>query len=339
MEWLRESASGKEGNPLIRRMLQNMMFAKMQRDISQEDIKSKRAFTTSERLAGEGFRAGESALDRTSKERAAKLRAVGEDPNKWKTWLNADQLSPEKFEKFLLTIRGYSPKDIGGTLHTPMLSKPDQGVGKDTEITLGPEQELPYIKDVEETKQKAKLDAKYMDDLTRMQPKAFSSLGSFKAKTGFMKDNVKQAIANISNWSTQFGAALSGWPGSQSQALATLLQTIKANVGFQALTEMRENSPTGGALGQVSERELAYLQATLGDLAQTQDGEILTKKLKAMMAQVDGMHGRLQDAYDMTFQPLTEAQGGDGNQYYIPNPPPSGKKNRRQDDDPMNLGL
>jgi len=31
MEWLRESASGKEGNPLIRRMLQNMMFADIAR--------------------------------------------------------------------------------------------------------------------------------------------------------------------------------------------------------------------------------------------------------------------------------------------------------------------
>ena len=89
MEWLRESYRKNpelKNNWFANRLIQNLMFTEMQRDISQEDIKSKRGFTTSERLAGEKFKAGESALERTSRERAAKLRAVGEDPNKWKTW-------------------------------------------------------------------------------------------------------------------------------------------------------------------------------------------------------------------------------------------------------------
>ena len=39
---------------------------------------------------------------------------------------------------------------------------------------------------------------------------------------------------------------------------------------------MREASPTGGALGQVSERELSELQATIGNLEQSQGAEQLT---------------------------------------------------------------
>ena len=175
---------------------------------------------------------------------------------------------------------------------------------------------------MKETEEEAKLKAARTDDLIRMRPKAFSALGSFKQKTDFMKDNIKQAIDNISGWSTAYGAMLQGWPRTQAQALGTLLTTIKANVGFQALQEMRANSPTGGALGQVSERELAYLQATLGDIGQAQDGAILTQKLKALQAQIEGMHGRLQQAYDMTFRPLTEAEGGDGNQYTTRAPVP-----------------
>jgi hypothetical protein len=102
---------------------------------------------------------------------------------------------------------------------------------------------------------------------------------------------------------------------------------------------MRANSPTGGALGAISERELYYLQSTLGDLSQEQDGEVLKQKLQAMLGQVQGMNGRLKSAYDMTFQPLSEAQGGDGNQYTIPYSPAPEKMNKRKDDDPMGLGL
>jgi len=60
MEWLRESARGLEGNPFVSRMLQNLMFADMQREIAKEDIESARGFQTSEREAGQKFRAGES---------------------------------------------------------------------------------------------------------------------------------------------------------------------------------------------------------------------------------------------------------------------------------------
>jgi hypothetical protein len=212
-------------------------------------------------------------------------------------------------------------------------------VGPEKKITLGPEQETGYLEDVAEIQNSVKYKAKYMDDLRRMKPKALSAMGTFQAKTDFMAKNVQQAIDNVSGWSTEFGAALSGWPGSQSQALMTVLNTIKSNVGFQALQEMRANSPTGGALGAISERELYYLQSTLGDLSQEQDGEVLKQKLQAMLGQVQGMNGRLKSAYDMTFQPLSEAQGGDGNQYTIPYSPAPEKMNKRKDDDPMGLGL
>ena len=80
----------------------------------------------------------------------------------------------------------------------------------------------------------------------------------------------------------------------------------------------------------------------MGDIAQEQDGAILAEKLRAMQGQIEGMGERLQQAYEMTFRPLTEAQGGDGSQYTIPfspGPDSARKKNRRKEDDPMNLGL
>ena len=308
MEWLRESARGMEGNPFVSRMLQNLMFAEMQRDISQEDIKSKRDFTVSERLAGEKFKAGESELDRKSREKTALEKAVGLDPSNVREWKFYSKLTPDQQEAYLTMKRADKSFNIGGSVITPSQTDP-QNLKGETATTLKPSEEKTYIQEVEDIKQEAKLDAKLTDDLKRMQPKASGLLDSFKQKTAFMKDNIEQAIANISGWSTAYGAMLQGWPRTQAQALGTLLTTIKANVGFQALSEMRANSPTGGALGQVSERELAYLQATLGDIAQTQDGAILAQKLKAMQGQIEGMSERLQQAYDMTFAPLTGAQG------------------------------
>jgi len=43
---------------------------------------------------------------------------------------------------------------------------------------------------------------------------------------------------------------------------------------------MRDESPTGGALGQVSERELSLLNASLGSIKQGQSQDQLLKNLK-----------------------------------------------------------
>src|SRR5690606_12677220 len=71
-----------------------------------------------------------------------------------------------------------------------------------------------------------------------------------------------------------------------------LVDTIKANAAFDKLQAMRDSSPTGGALGQVSERELSYLQATIGNLEQSQGAEQLEDNLKRVKnAYLDIVHG------------------------------------------------
>lgn len=55
-------------------------------------------------------------------------------------------------------------------------------------------------------------------------------------------------------------------PGSEAADVQAQITTLKARLGFDQLQKMREASPTGGALGQVSERELTFLQATVQSL-------------------------------------------------------------------------
>lgn len=62
------------------------------------------------------------------------------------------------------------------------------------------------------------------------------------------------------------GAMTKGWPGSPAFNLDKDLDTLKARAGFEELAAMRKASPTGGALGQVTERELAMLQASEANL-------------------------------------------------------------------------
>lgn len=69
------------------------------------------------------------------------------------------------------------------------------------------------------------------------------------------------------------GDMLKGVGGTAARDLSGLLNTIKANVGFDKLQSMRDASPTGGALGQVSEFENRLLQSVLGDLEQSQSEE------------------------------------------------------------------
>jgi len=57
------------------------------------------------------------------------------------------------------------------------------------------------------------------------------------------------------------------------------LNTIKANVAWDRLQQMRDASKTGGALGNVSEMELNLLMSSYGSLEQSNDPKVLRQNL------------------------------------------------------------
>ena len=87
-------------------------------------------------------------------------------------------------------------------------------------------------------------------------------------------------------------------------ALAT---TIKSSIGFDRLQQMRDESPTGGALGQVSELELITLQATLGSLDLDQSEEQLLANLDRLGIVYAAMLLKIAETGDGTFE---EKMGG-----------------------------
>lgn len=83
---------------------------------------------------------------------------------------------------------------------------------------------------------------------------------------------------------TGVGDWWSGMPGTDALALRAKLDTIKANVAFDKLQQMRQESKTGAALGPVSDFENRLLQATMGSLDQRQDGPTLQYNLRRISA-------------------------------------------------------
>lgn len=92
---------------------------------------------------------------------------------------------------------------------------------------------------------------------------------------------------------TGLGAStLSGMPGTAAHDVARLLDGIKANIAFDKLQEMRASSPTGGALGSVSDKENALLQSVYGSLEQSQSPEQFKKNLQRLKTvYMDIIHG------------------------------------------------
>ena len=75
------------------------------------------------------------------------------------------------------------------------------------------------------------------------------------------------------------GTIMSNIPGSEALNVKESLDTINANLGFDRLQQMREASPTGGALGQVAVMELKRLERAKRSLAQAQSDVQLIKNL------------------------------------------------------------
>jgi hypothetical protein len=88
--------------------------------------------------------------------------------------------------------------------------------------------------------------------------------------------------------------------------MESLLSTIEANVGFDKLQAMREASPTGGALGSVTERELAFLQAVFGSLRQDTSEENVRYNLTRLREHMVGREARLRAALEADFPSLAQ---------------------------------
>ncbi len=79
-------------------------------------------------------------------------------------------------------------------------------------------------------------------------------------------DNARQVLSSGAVTTGTPGAAAALLPESQAAELRRQVAVMKANATIENLTAMRQASPTGGALGSVTEKEGAMLAAASGAL-------------------------------------------------------------------------
>ena len=88
--------------------------------------------------------------------------------------------------------------------------------------------------------------------------------------------------------------------GDEYRNFKAELDTLKANITFGELTAMREASKTGGALGQVSDREGQLLGAALGGLNMSQSPENFAEQLLKINASITRWNNALNEGVHIT---------------------------------------
>lgn len=93
------------------------------------------------------------------------------------------------------------------------------------------------------------------------------------------------------------------------------LDQLKAKAGFEALQSMRDRSPTGGALGNVSDAEGRRLESSAAALAQAQSKNDFKTKLDRYIEDLERAKKSLKNAFDTQYggvQPKANTTSSDG---------------------------
>lgn len=126
-------------------------------------------------------------------------------------------------------------------------------------------------------------DRKLLRDLKREREegagKLKKSLEMTIKKANSVERTIKRIEDNISSRTVGGGSYLELIRGTDAFTMSADLNLLSANLAFGSLQEMRESSPTGGALGQVSERELKLLESAMNAISQGMSEEDFRERL------------------------------------------------------------
>lgn len=186
-------------------------------------------------------------------------------PSNVQEWQYFSQLPPDKKQEYLTMKRSEKYLDTGTEFTRPNPIAPGQNISTVPKNIAGEE--------------RAKVEGKAAGEASVAMPKLEMGFNAFNQKSDRLLSVIDRAMSRIGPNTTGWGGLMSTLPGTEARALSTDLDTIKANVGFEELQAMRDASPTGGALGQVSEQENRLLQSIRGSLDQMNSGQNLAENL------------------------------------------------------------
>jgi len=152
-------------------------------------------------------------------------------------------------------------------------------------------------------------------------PQATQAVKTFEAKTTELEKDLI-ALRNHPGLPSITGLVAGRAPGitKEGRAAEALYDKIMARGGFKELQDMRNASPTGGALGNISNQEGTQLRAAFAAIDRKQDVADVQKALDIALGDLQASKGRVREAYDMTYEYKGIPAGGGAPP---PSPPPS----------------
>lgn len=137
--------------------------------------------------------------------------------------------------------------------------------------------------------------------------------GAFTAATSEIDSLVSDLgkLAKAPGLSSILGGVEGRLPSVRGKATdaQVLYDAIMSRGAFRELAAMREASPTGGALGQVTEKELAMLQSAFGALGQIQSEKSFADNVKEVVRKLEAAKKNISDVYNATYSYRQSAGG------------------------------
>lgn len=134
-------------------------------------------------------------------------------------------------------------------------------------------------------------------------PKTTAALRSFETQADLLIKNLEK-LREHPGLSGITGLVFGRTPAITAEARSAKadLDNILARGGFAELTAMRQASPTGGALGNISNKEVEYLRDAFGALNTVQDTETFKQKINDVIAQLQTSKRNVREEYDNTYE-------------------------------------
>jgi len=151
-------------------------------------------------------------------------------------------------------------------------------------------------------------------------PQANLAVKSFESKSDTVLKDIER-LRNHPGLSSITGIAAGRLPGvtAQGREALELYEKVVAGLQFKELQDMRNASPTGGALGNVSNQEGTQLRQAAGALSRVQEKGSVQNELNQIAESIRGSKSRVREAFDMTYDYKSTPAGGGA----PPSPPPS----------------
>jgi hypothetical protein len=214
------------------------------------------------------------------------------DASNYKTFLEKPSLA----EQYVPVGKNVFNRVTGQFITQPTQEQVDSITVKqaaDLQKTFTPESVQAFIKNSESPLILREDGKKTAEDTPEAAEESRMKLVGQLAATDSLMDKIKQAKTVAADTRLATYPLEKMLPLTNARNLSGLVDTIRANLAFDRLQKMRDESKTGGALGQVSNIELQLLESAVASLDPAAGNEVFQQRLDEVMEKYDAFKNAL----------------------------------------------